>query len=276
MMKKFAIVLACSLALCLGLVACGNGGSMSGSSSSNESSTAASSASTASNTATSAAASSASASATSANASAGASADGLSYELSDRTFSEAYESNGKILYDTVGEFINTGSETMVASSVSVSALDENFQELKTASRVYISPNYILPGESAYVYPASPIELPSSCSVDDTYHVRVNMDATTTNKTVVEYPLSDVLVYEGSGRPCAGCRVTNDTNTASGTITVVVTYFDSNGQILGVGEDETSNLDPGESTTSVILGGSLPNRCNWNDVADYTLRATSLN
>lgn len=268
-MKKHVIVFACLFALCLGLAACGSGNNESSSSASSESSSAASSSAEASS---SAAASSESASA----ASSTAAADGVSYELSDRTFSEAYEKDGKIYYDGVGEIVNTGSETLVVDFADIDALDEDFQELASSHGVYISPDYILPGGSAFVYPTRSIELPSSCSVDDTYHISVNASISATDKTMTEYPLSEVKAYEANGRPCIGCVVTNDTKAASGDITVVVTYLDKDGQILGVGEKTISDLKPGETAIAVILDDTLPNRCNWADVADYTLHATSLN
>lgn len=274
-MKKHAIVLICLLALCFGLAACGSGSNTSSDSASNASSAAETNTSTSSNAAASEESSStASASASSETASESASGD-ASYELGDRSFCEAYEADGKVMLDIFGEVVNTGSETIVIDSASVCALDENFQDLSPLFSVYVSPNYILPGESAFIYPLTSIELPSSCSVDDEFHMGVNLEASVTDKTITEYALSDVLVYEGSGRPCTGCRVTNETNVSSGRITVVVTYFDSDGQILGVGEKTISDLAPGMNATAVITGGSLPNRCSWDAVADYDLHATSI-
>lgn len=269
-MKKHVLILACLLALCLGLAACGSGSNASNNSASNEGgSSAASSAAATSSTATSNSAAAASTSAAATNSEA-------SYELGDNTFYEAYEADGKVLYDAVAEVKNTGANTIVITDASISALDENFEELATAYPVYASPNYILPGESTYVYLDKPIELPSGCSADDAYHIQVSIDASPTNKTVTEYPTSGDKADERDGRPWVGCIVTNDTNAKSDDITVVVKYFDSNGQILGVAEHMIPYLEPGESLSVVMLEDSLPNRCSADAVANYEIHATSLN
>lgn len=178
-------------------------------------------------------------------------------------------------FDGVGVLVNRSNKTLTITDTYLAAVDENSTVIAKPRDIYISPNYALPGQTAYIYPGSAILLPEGSSVDGTYLIGVSCDGVPTDKTVVEYPITNVVNYEDSGYPSIGGVVTNDTSVASGTITVIVTYYDSDHQLIGVAEDEISNLEPGKSANLRILGSDLQHRCTWDKVASYELHATAL-
>ena len=82
-------------------------------------------------------------------------------------------------------------------------------------------------------------------------------------------------YESNGRPAIGGKVTNNTSVASGEITVVVSYYDNDDQLLGVAEDTIANLNPGESANFRMLDSAVQHHCSWALVSSYKVQATSL-
>ena len=294
-----AFALASLIALCLGLVACGSSSSSSTASTSASASAAPTSASAASESASASAASASAASSSASAASSSASAASASaasssasaasassesassawsdqpLELTDDTFHDVFEKDGNVFFDGVGVLVNKSSKTLSIKDFYFAAVDENSNVIAEPRVIYISPNYVLPGKTAYIYPGNAILLPEGSSVDGAYYVGVSCESVPTDKTVVEYPITNVVNYDDGGYPTIGGVVTNDTSVASGTITVIVSYYDSNTQLVGVAEDEISNLDPDKSANLRIMGSDLQHRCTWDKVASYELHATAL-
>ena len=154
-------------------------------------------------------------------------------------------------------------------------MDENKESIAAPSGIYLSPGYILPGKTAFVYPANPIRLPDGASANADYRTGFDLAFAKTDKKVTEYPVTEMPPYESNGRPAIGGKVTNNTSVASGEITVVVSYYDNDDQLLGVAEDTIANLNPGESANFRMLDSAVQHHCSWALVSSYKVQATSL-
>lgn len=194
----------------------------------------------------------------------------------DGFFRETYEENGAVYFDTAMEVVNTGDTTIIFDGVTLGATRGDGQIIGTARGNYLSPNYIAPGKSAFVYPTNPIKLPEGSSVNDTFKTGSALNFKTTDKTVTEYPTNVDTYYDDGGLPTIGGTVTNNTNVASGEVTVVVSYYDNDGNLLGVGEDMISNIAPGESMRFRLLSSDIQRHCSWALIAKNVVTATSLN
>lgn len=199
----------------------------------------------------------------------------LGYTVSDQSFHEVYEANGKVYMDAVGEVVNVSQDTMVVDGFWIGAVNKEGKTLAQPTNLFLSPMYAKPGESLYVYPNGPIELPAGTTADDGSFASLDLSLAVTDKAVVEYPLSDVVMSDDNGHPGIGCKVTNNTQTSTGEVTVVVVYYDKGGKLIGVAEDTVANLDPGESATCAIPGDRVQHGCSYSKVGRYDIRATAL-
>jgi hypothetical protein len=195
------------------------------------------------------------------------SSDDAAYETTYSNARTYKNSIGTVWVQSIFVVTNTGATPLYLSSGAYDLEDESGTLVKSRSLVSVCPNVINPGEKAYYYEETTIDI--SDAIDVTILPRA--DVKVAKVDCIRYPITDVSLSEGSfgsGIKVLG-RIENNTDTDESLVNIAIILFDSNDVPIGVIHTFlTEYLDAGAKIGFEASSFSFPDDITVDSVARY--------